>query len=129
MTNEQWEVIHTYTRKQAIADGMQFKFVGEFETLAQQHYKHPVYMTSSVYEIVKKAVDNKKHCNDYLGVFHDILWMSRVYKRPINDSTVQFRVKIVGAGRKSLFDFYAVCGATDIDDPTPCITIMSSEDM
>lgn len=79
-------------------------------SVCRQHYKYPIACTAAVFAIMEKAVSNKRYCNDFAGVLHDMLWMSRVYKRQIDESTVIFRVKIVGAGRQSLYDFKMVCG-------------------
>ena len=51
--------------------------------------------------ILQRAVENERYSNDYAGVLHDLLWMSRVYKRPLSESAVLFRVKITGAGKNN----------------------------
>jgi hypothetical protein len=118
------EIIHVYSRKEAIEDGFQVDAnVGEFAEVSKQHYKFPVYMTRGVYELIEKAVKNEKWANDWKGVWHDILWMSRVMKRYIDESTVQFQVIIRGAGRRQKYTMMAKVGATDIDNPAPAVTI------
>lgn len=115
--------IHTYTRAQALEDGVLCDLMQDkMAQVAREHYKYPIACTSAVFDIMQKAVENTRHCNDYAGILHDMLWMSRVYKRQVNENTVIFRVKIAGAGRKSVFDFKMVCGPSD--DGTPCLTIM-----
>lgn len=117
------EVIHSYTRAQAIEDGVLWDMMQEpTAEVCRQHYKFPIAATAAVHEIVNKAVFNPRICNDYKGVVHDMLWMSRVMKRKIDESTVMFRVKITGAGRKSLYDFKLVVGPGDNGEPV--ITIM-----
>lgn len=120
--------IHIYTRAQAIEDGVICDLMqDEMAQVARQHYKFPVACTSAVFDIMQKSVENPRFCNDYAGILHDMLWMSRTYKRTVDESTVIFRVIIKGAGRKSVFDFKMVCGPDD--SGAPCMTIMlPSED-
>ena len=76
---------------------------------------------------MQKAVENPRYCNDYAGILHDMLYMSKVYRRILNDSTLIFRVIIKGAGRISNYDFKMVCSGDDTG--APCLTIMlPSED-
>ncbi len=71
--------IHTYSRRQAIDDGVLIDaMVGELAEVSRQHYKYPVAMTDGVFGLIRRAVENKRHCNDYRGVWHDVLYMSRV---------------------------------------------------
>lgn len=115
--------IHTYTREQALEDGVLVDLMQDkMAETARQHYKFSIACTSAVFDIMRKAVENTRHCNDYAGILHDMLWMSRIYKRTVDENTVIFRVIIKGAGRKSVFDFKMVCGPDD--DGTPCLTIM-----
>lgn len=115
--------IHIYTRAQAIEDGVLCDLMQDaMESVCRQHYKHPVACTSAVFDIMQKAVENQKYCNDYAGILHDMLWMSRTYKRTIDENTVIFRVIIKGSGRKSVFDFKMVCGPDDTG--ATCLTIM-----
>ncbi len=117
------DVIFSYSRAQAIEDGVLVD-LGQDKMLevCRQHYKYPIACTAAVFGIMERAVANKKHCNDFAGVLHDMLWMSKVYKRQVDPTTVMFRVKITGAGRKSVYDFKMVCGPGD--DAEPVMTIM-----
>lgn len=119
--------IHVYTRAQAIEDGVLCDLMqDEMASVCRQHYKFPIACTSSVFEIMRKAVENKRHCNDYAGILHDMLTMSKVYRRVIDDSTLIFRVIIKGAGRASNYDFKMVCGPDDTG--AACITIMQTNE-
>ena len=95
------DVIHRYTRAQAIDDGMLIDFTDpESDTgdVCRQHYKFPIACTSAVFDIMQKAVENPRYCQDYAGILHDMLFMSKVMKRKLDESTVIFRVIIAGAG-------------------------------
>lgn len=117
------EVISSYSRAQAIEDGALWDLMqDETAEVCRQHYRFPIATTSAVFEIIRKAVENPRACNDYKGVIHDMLWMSKVMKRRLDDSTVLFRVKINGAGRKSLYEFKLTVGPGDHGEPV--ITIM-----
>jgi len=57
---------------------------------------------------------------------HDMLWMSQVMKRQIDESTVMFRVIIAGAGRQRNYDFKLAVGPGDQGEPV--ITIMMPDE-
>jgi hypothetical protein len=122
----QSDLIYAYTRKQAIEDGEQILLEGDLGKLAAEHYKHPVYLTRAVWDVVERAVNNQKYCNDWECVIHDILWMSR-RNLGVGGSHL-FQVIIRGAGRKQIYQMVIECGVTDIDNPMPCLTIMFRED-
>jgi len=103
------EPISVYSREQAFEDGVLANLTEIAPDVCAQHYPGvSVACTSAVWDIIEKAVANKRHCNDFNGVIHDMLWMSRMFKRVVTESVVIFRVTIKGAGRKSVYDFRAV---------------------
>lgn len=117
------DIISTYTRAQAIEDGVLVDLMqDEMTSVCRQHYKFPIACTSAVFAIMQRAVENPRWMNSYAGVLHDMLWMSRTYKRQIDECSVIFRVIIKGAGRQSNYDFKLVCGPGDAGEPV--ITIM-----
>jgi hypothetical protein len=121
------EVISTYTRAQAIEDGVLVDLMQEdMADIAREHFKHPIACTASVWSIMQRAVENKRHCNDYAGVLHDMLWMARNSRNYLNESTVLFEVIITGASRKKYYTFKMVCGPGD--DAAPVMTVMLPEE-
>lgn len=117
--------IHVCTRRQLIEDGALVDLSDpESDTaeVCRQHYKYPIACTAAVFDIMRRAVENPRHCNDYRGVLHDMLHMSKVYKRQLSPSAVMFRVIITGAARQRNFDFKLVVGPGDQAEPV--ITIM-----
>lgn len=121
------DLVYVYSRKQALEDGIQVDAnTGDLGEVTRQHFKYPVYMTKSVYDLMQRAVNNKRWGNDLKGVWHDILSMSRFPVRrwhtPEGFEQVEFRVIIRGAGRKSIYNLIATVGPTDFDDPSPCVT-------
>lgn len=94
----------------------------EFNEISRSHYKFPIAITSTVFAIMEKAVTNKRTMNDYKGIWHDMLWISRCCKKDLNVSTKIFQVKITGAGQKSNYQFKMVVGPGD--NMEPVITVM-----
>ena len=118
------DIIHAYTRKEAIADGFQVDAnIGDLAEVTRQHYKWPVFMSRHVFDLMEKAVNNPHWGNDYKGVWHDILYMSKVRYREINEVARKFEVIIRGAGKRQIYTMIAEVAAMDIDDPQPVIYI------
>ncbi len=87
------------------------------------HYKYPVAMTAEVFALIDKPVKHPQHCNDYEGLWHDVLWMSRMnIIRRIDATQHLFKVTITGTGRKRLHTLKIVCGPGD--DAEPVLTVM-----
>lgn len=117
------EIISSYTRADAIEDGVLCLLSqDEWDEVCRQHYKYPIACTAAVFGLIEQAVNHPKWCNDFKGVIHDILWMSRKAVCRRTDDTVWFRVMITGTGRKQWHDLKMVCGPDD--DGSPCLTIM-----
>ncbi len=122
------DAISTYSRRQAIEDGVLVDGMQpELAEISRQHYKHPVAMTAGVFDLIERAVDHPNHCNDYRGVWHDILWMSKMnITRQFSESCHLFKVIITGLGRKRTHELKVVCGPGD--DAEPVVTIMLPEE-
>ncbi len=128
---EQPEILSAYTRSQAIADGFLASLSGNtiegLAELCRQHFPGAdVACTTGVFSLVEKAVNNKKWLNDWLGVFHDIFWMSRLK----NDAGL-YKLMITGTGRRR----WHILRIVRTDEPltvadlkvgkiTPCVTIL-----
>jgi len=120
------DLIFVYTRKDAIEDGVLVDAnVGELDEVTRQFFKIPVAMTVGVWELMYRAVANKKYMNDWKGVWHDIMWMCYLTARRYGSKPeFVFRVIITGTGRRRIHELRAVIGAVGPDDPAPCMTIM-----
>jgi hypothetical protein len=58
--------------------------LGDLLEVSAQHVgSAPVAMTSALFEMIRGAVENRKHCNDWKGVWHDVLWMSTGARRAL----------------------------------------------
>lgn len=117
------DIISTYTRAQAIEDGILVDLMqNELEDICRQHFKYPIACTVAVFEIMQKAVENSRYCNDYAGILHDMLWMSHSMGRQVDEQTRIFRVIIQRAGRQQYYDLKIVCHPGDQGEPV--LTIM-----
>jgi hypothetical protein len=120
------EIISSYSRSQAIKDGVLVDLATVAPDVCRQHYKFSVACTAAVWGIIEKAVKNPRWMNDINGVVHDMLWMSRSRICPVSPEGGLFQVVIKGAGRKSIFTFRIACGPGDQGEPV--ITIMLPEE-
>ena len=121
------EPIYTYTRKQAIADGFQIDVT---KTAQEAGIKFPVFITRAVWDqfvTVPPGVTGQ----DEAGRLWDIVWMTRfaiIRSRPGADR-IQVGLYVRNDNRRSrLVKLIATCGALDIDDPQPAITVMTIDD-
>jgi len=123
MTEIFGEVIYSYTRKQAIEDGVLVSLSDLFPEHCRQLYKYPVAVTSAVWSTVEAA--GKK---DPQGIIWDILWMSqRGITKRIDPTQHLFKVIINGPGetefsRIKTHTFKVMCHPGD--EAEPVITIM-----
>jgi len=121
------EVIYAYTRQDAIEDGFLVDAMqGPLADVSRQHFRYPIAMTAAVFALIEKAVDNEKYLNDFAGVWHDILWMSKTCAHRSTETTRWFKVIITGTGRRRYHELKIVCGPGD--DAEPVLTVMLPEE-
>jgi len=124
------EIMHLYSRKEAILDEQQYDAnIEPFLDVTQQHYKWPVYMSREVYWTMKESIEGHGSWTDFKGIWHDILTVSNSYYNELSSTEKEFTVIIRNKdGLEQGFDFRLETGATDYDDPSPCVYIrLSSE--
>ena len=114
------DLVHTYTRAEALEDGILVD-LNQFIPVNESGYKYPVACTRTVWEIIEKAVKNKKHGNDHKGIIWDILNMSRMNQKKRWETGALFQVLITGAAHRTIFMFKIECEAGD--DLAPVFTI------
>lgn len=124
------EVIHTYTRAQAIEDGVFVDLgVGDFAQLVKDAgFKHPVAVTAEVFaSCIDLTPAAKRACNDIKGRAWDVLYMlSRAIRAAGDKTEILFGVWVVrDRVRPTLTQLKAVCGPGDRGEPV--ITIMFPE--
>jgi hypothetical protein len=125
------DVIYTYTRANAIADGVLVDLSANFPDECSQLYKYPVAATAAVWRIIEQAVAGDSS-NSLKGVVWDLLWMSQkgISKR-LDPTQHLFTVIITGAGgsrfeRNQHYEFKAMCHPGDTAEPV--ITILQPDE-
>ena len=144
------EIIDTYTRRQAIEDGILVQLSGPGyqgdawipEMLKEAGFRYPVAMTTTAFcrYVSPLEGDGEKlaPCQDIKGRLWDVLWMLKcaIHKTPANTDTLQFSLRVVpnvpenyaknNPPRPTLVQLKSVCGPDD--DGEPCLTIMLPEE-
>lgn len=120
-------IVHSYTRADAIADGVLVDLTAAYPEECRL-YRYPVACTAAVWSLVDQAVTNRRHFNDEAGVVWDILYMSQkgIIARP-DAQTVLFQVVITGSGKKKIHTMKAVCGPGDNLEPVISIMLPSED--
>jgi hypothetical protein len=116
------EVIYAYTRKQAIADGFQ---VEVSKTAQEAGIRFPVFITRTAFDAYVTVPPNVSG-QDEAGRLWDVVWMLRfaIRKAVSGQSRLPFALYVRNDNRAAkLVKLVAMCGALDIDDPQPAITI------
>ena len=112
---EDAEIIYSYTRKQALADGEQ---IDVSEVAREAGLKFPVYLTRAVWESYVTVPDGVR-CQDEKGRLWDIVWMLRCAARRTSGPQMLFGLHVRNDNRDRtppLVNLKAVCGPRDIDD-------------
>ena len=116
-------VLYSYSRSQAFADGLQV----EVSKVAQEAgIRFPVFLTRAVYDsfaLIPPGVTGQ----DEAGRLWDVVWMLRfaIRKAQRGQARLPFALYVRNDNKAPrLIKLVAMCGALDIDDPQPAITIM-----
>jgi hypothetical protein len=117
------KINYSYSRAQAVADGVQ---VDVTRKAVEAGIRFPVFLTRTVFDAyvtVPPDVDGQ----DEAGRLWDVVWMLRfaIRKAQAGQARLPFALYVRNDNhRPKLVKLIAVCGATDIDDPAPAITVM-----
>ncbi len=117
------EVIYSYTRSQAVADGVQ---VDVTKTAKDAGIRFPMFLTRAVYDSYV-AVPEGVSGQDEAGRLWDVVWMTRfaILRRPPGCTRIPVALYVRNDNRAAkLVKLIATCGPLDIDDPQPAITVM-----
>ena len=123
-----FEIVYSYTRAQAVADGMQVEVT---KTAAEAGIRFPMFLTRAVYDAYV-AVPPGVTAQDEAGRLWDVVYMTRwaiTRSRPgVQRLPVALYVRNDNRAAK-LIKLVATCGPLDMDDPQPAITVaMPAED-
>jgi len=131
-----WEIVSTYTRAEAVRDGIQVAVPKEISREAG--ILHPVFLTRSVYDKYVRVPQGMDYQNED-GRLWDILYIFAMQARNSNSSVIvfQFVCYLLDNGDWTIYEkicegnrllrevsLKAEIGPLDIDDPSPAITIM-----
>ena len=117
------EVIYAYTRKQALADGVQ---VDVSSTAKEAGIRFPVFITRTAFDAYVTLPPNVSG-QDEAGRLWDVVWMLRfaIGKATRGQDRLPFALYFRNDNRAArLVKLIAMCGLLDMDDPQPAITIM-----
>ncbi len=122
-----WDIIHTYTRAQAIEDGVLVDLrQGDLGALAADlGYKLPIACTAAVWhECIALTPAAEAACNDLTGRLWDVLWMALCAIRRARDiDRVTFELYVVrDEPRPTLTELVMVCGPGDGAEPVLTIS-------
>jgi len=109
------EVVYSYSRKQAIEDGVLVD-LSEVDSI-KQHWKHPFACTSSVWAIIETALQQPGQ--DVSGICHDFSTMAKLAIRTKRDAD-QTRFRVIIATRTHELKLHIGPG----DTPAPVLTLM-----
>ena len=119
---DEFRVVYSYSRKQAIEDGLQI----DVSSVAKEAgFKFPVFVTRGVWEkyiLVPDGITDQ----DEAGRLWDVLWMLKFQARRSEGATIRFQLHVRNeeAGEPTLVTLKSICGPLDIDDPSPAITVL-----
>ena len=121
------EIIYSYTRAQAVADGFQVEVT---KTAKEAGIRFPVFLTRTVYDAFV-TVPPDITGQDEAGRLWDIVWMLRFAvqrSRPGYDR-LPFALYVRNDNRAArLVKLIATCGPLDMDKPEPAITVMMPDE-
>ncbi len=136
MNINDWDVISSYTRREAVEDGVQVEISSEMSKGAG--IKYPVYFTRGVYDkyvVVPKGMDHQ----DQNGRLWDILFMFVLKARQTPSAELKFKFccQLPDAGDWTKYEkvcegnrllrevtLKGIISPLDIDDPSPAVTIL-----
>ncbi len=121
------EVIYSYTRTQALADGVQV----DISTVATEAgIRFPVFLTRTVFDAYVTVPPNVSG-QDEAGRLWDIVWMLRfaIRKAQSGQDRLPFALYVRNDNRAAkLVKLVAMCGPLDMDKPEPAITVMMPDE-
>src|SRR5690349_12774987 len=114
------EIIHRYSRAQAIADGI---LIDVTATAQEAGIRYPTALTSAIWAQFVRVPEGVE-AQDERGRLWDVVWLlACAAKRSHTGDTVYFYLHVKNDNQKAKrFLLKAVCGPDD--EGSPCITVM-----
>ncbi len=120
-------VVYSYTRAQAVADGVQVEVT---KTAQEAGIRFPVFLTRTVFDAYV-AVPPDISGQDEAGRLWDVVWMLRfaIQRTKCGVERLPFALYVRNDNRAAkLVKLIAVAGPLDIADPAPAITVMMPDE-
>lgn len=116
-------VVFRYTRRMAIADGVLVDATqGDLAEVSREHFpNYHLAMTGSVFALLERAVESDDG-QEFAGLWHDILWMSRVCPVRLVSGGHTFKVGIRDAHTLRWHELQILFRGGDNGEP--CATVM-----
>lgn len=121
------DIVYSYTRTQAVADGNQIEVT---KTAREAGIKFPVFLTRNVFEACV-TIPPGVAGQDETGRLFDVVWMLRfaILRSLAGCNRLPFALYVLNDNRKpKLVKLIAVCGPLDMNDPRPAITVMMPDE-
>ena len=117
------EVVFRYTRRMAIADGVLIDATqGDFAAVSREHFPdHHLAMTGAVFALLERGVESDEG-QEFAGVWHDVLWMSRVGRVRLLSGGHTFNVGIRADAQLRWHELRILFHGGDYGEP--CATVM-----
>lgn len=138
----EWNVISTYTTKEAVADGFLVKV--DAEASKEAGIKYPVYMSRAVWEKYVEVPQGMEGVQNLSGRLWDVLYMFAFKARNVVSDALMFdfisfmpdagnwepneKLEIQENRLNRLVTLKAVVQAQDFDDPSPAIFILKPDE-
>lgn len=121
------EVVFRYTRRMAIADGGLIDATeGDFAAVSREHFpSHHLAMTSAVFALLVRGVETGEG-SEFAGLWHDVLWMSRVCPVRLLPGGHTFNVGIRASAQLRWHELKILFHGGDHGEP--CATVMLPEE-
>jgi len=121
---DDWEVISSYSRKQAFADGVLVDLSADWfgEMCKEAGFRFPLAMTSTAFaEVI--GFEPLPAGQDQNGRLWDVLMVLKAAIRQNRNSNRQdFAVSVFDGKRHNKIELYCLCGPSDSGEP--CLTVM-----
>ena len=140
--SNEWNVISTYTTKEAVADGFLVKV--DTEASKEAGIKYPVYMSRAVWEKYVKVPQGMEGVQNLSGRLWDVLYMFAFKARNVSSDSLLFdfisfmpdagnwdpneKLETPENRFNRLVTLKAVVQAQDFDDPSLAIFIMKPDE-
>ena len=120
-------VVFRYTRRMALADGVLVDASkGDFAAISREHFpNHHLAMTSAVFALIERGVETGEG-SEFAGIWHDILWMSRVCPVQLLPGGHTFKVGIRARSQLRWHELKILFHGGDNGEP--CATVMLAEE-